>query len=76
MKSPFCYLTQNPNKPLCQPSDGTISAFPQFADFLWFCASLCDDLVTVALFNAPKTWLSHAQDLADATAIAGKYRVP
>lgn len=50
MKSPFCYLTQNPTKSLCQPSDSMNFNFLEFADFCLFCAGFSDNLVTVSLF--------------------------
>jgi hypothetical protein len=36
-KSPFCYLTQNQTKSLCQLSDSGILSFLEFADSCLFC---------------------------------------
>jgi hypothetical protein len=44
---PRCYLTQNPTKSLCQPSDSATFSFLGFARFCLFCASFSDNLVTV-----------------------------
>jgi hypothetical protein len=46
LKSPVCYLTQNPTKSLCKPSDSTSFNFLEFADFFVFCAGFSGNLVT------------------------------
>ncbi len=44
-KSPFRYLTQNPTKSLCQPSDSTAFIFLDLRSFCSFCAILSDNYV-------------------------------
>jgi hypothetical protein len=50
MKSPFCYLAQNPTKSLCQPSDSATFSFLDFAGFWLFWAGFSDNLVTGFVF--------------------------
>ena len=46
-KSPFRYLTQDPDKSICQPSDITTFRFLDLRSFRSFCAIFSDNLVTV-----------------------------
>jgi hypothetical protein len=51
LKSLVRYLTQNPTKSLCQPSDSGSSRFLELRDFGPFCAVLSDNLVTAEILN-------------------------
>jgi hypothetical protein len=46
-KSPFRYLTQDPAKSICQPSDITTFRFLELRSFCSFCAIFSDKSVTV-----------------------------